>query len=166
MRKKGTEKNTKSQDKEFEEQLIEVRRVTRTVAGGRRLSFRATVVIGDKKGRVGMGIGKNPDVSTAISKAVNKAKKNLITVPINEQGSVPHFLEAKFKASKVRIRPAPEGSGLVVGGSIRALFELAGYRNVTAKILGSKSKINNLKAVLLAFRKIRKRDLKSSNNDK
>ncbi len=150
--------HAKDREKEFEEQLVELKRVTRTVAGGKRLSFMAIVLIGDKKGRVGLGIAKAPDVATAINKASQKAKKNIINIPINEKGSVPHWLKAKFKAAEVLIRPAPEGHGITAGGAVRMVLELAGFRNITAKMLGSQNKLNNLRATFKALENIKKVD--------
>ncbi len=155
-RKQGGRQERREENKEFEEQLVELRRVTRTVAGGKRLSFRAAVVIGNRKGKVGLGVGKGKDVSTAISKAVEKAKKNIFEVPITDKGSITHYLRAKFKASRVLLRPAPEGHGIIAGGPVRVVLELAGFSNITAKMLGSRNKINSLKATIKAFQNLRK----------
>lgn len=144
-------RKTQNKEREFEEQLVELKRVTRTVAGGKRLSFRGAVVVGNRKGKVGLGVAKASDVSTTISKAADKAKKNIINVPIDQKGSIPHEIRAKFKASKILIRPAPEGHGITAGGAMRVVLELAGLRNITGKILGSKNKLNNLKATLKAL---------------
>jgi small subunit ribosomal protein S5 len=111
------------------------------VKGGRRLRFRLTVVIGDKKGRVGFGIGKSAEVMTAIQKAVVQAKRNLITVPMNE-GTLPHEANAIFKSSRVLLFPAPEGKGVIAGGAVRKILELAGVRDVLSKSHGSRNKLN------------------------
>ena len=125
------------------------------------MKFRACMIIGDKKGRVGIGIAKGIDVSQAISKAVVKAKKTLIHVPIVE-GTVPHQISVKFKSAKVMIRPAKKGSGIKAGGVLRIILELAGIKDVVAKILGSNNKINNAKAALDALSSFIPRSLASS----
>ncbi len=127
--------------KEFEEAILQIDRVTRVVKGGRRLRFRLTVVIGDKKGRVGFGIGKSAEVMTAIQKAVVQAKRNMITVPMNK-GTLPHAANAQFKASRVLLFPAPEGKGVIAGGAVRKILELAGVRDVLSKSHGSRNKLN------------------------
>lgn len=143
--------------KEFAQKTIEIARVTRVVAGGKRMRFRATVAIGDGKGRVGIGIAKGADVSTAVNKAVTAAKKRMITVPIVEE-SVPHQVLAKFKAATVLIKPAPKGTGVIAGGPIRSVMELAGVKNVVSKILGSSNKINNLYALMDGLKSLRTRE--------
>ena len=146
---------------EFEQKIVDLARVTRVMAGGKRMKFRACMIIGDKKGRVGIGIAKGIDVSQAISKAVVKAKKTLIHVPIVE-GTVPHQISVKFKSAKVMIRPAKKGSGIKAGGVLRIILELAGIKDVVAKILGSNNKINNAKAALDALSSFIPRSLASS----
>lgn len=140
--------------KEFEQKTIDLSRVTRVVAGGKRMRFRATVAVGDQKGRVGLGIAKGADVSISIQKAVTAAKKNLIRVPIVNE-TIPHAIIARFKAAHVLLKPAPKGSGVIAGGPIRAIMELAGVKNVVSKILGSPNKINNVYAVLDALQRLR-----------
>lgn len=147
------------EEKEFEQSLVDVARVTRVKAGGKRLSFRALVVIGDKKGRVGSGIGKGTDVATAVDKAVAKAKKNLITIQIIK-GTIAHEVFEKFKASKVLLKPAKQGRGVIAGGSVRTVLELAGIENIVSKIRGSSSKINNVMAVMNGLRGLRKVEVK------
>lgn len=142
--------------KEFEEEVIQVDRVTRVVKGGRRLRFRATVVIGNKKGKMGYGIGKATEVQQAIQKAVSKAKKRLIQVPIYN-GTIPHMVQVKFKASKVLIKPASVGTGIIAGGAVRQIMELAGVSNILSKSLGSTNKINTAKATYLALTQLRER---------
>lgn len=142
--------------KEFEEAVIEVARVTRVVKGGRRMRFRATVVIGNKKGTVGYGLGKAAEVQMAIQKAVAKAKKTLIRVPIYK-GTIPHQTQVKFKASVVFIKPASEGTGLIAGGALRQILELAGIKNVLSKSLGSNNRVNTAKAAYKALTKMRER---------
>ncbi|MFA6071964.1 MAG: 30S ribosomal protein S5 [Janthinobacterium sp.] len=140
----------KTEQPEFEQRLIDVARVTRVMAGGKRMRFRATLAIGDRKGQVGVGLAKGADVTMAIQKAFNQAKKNLIRVPVY-QGTVPHQVWAKFNATQVLMKPAKPGAGVKAGGPMRVLFELAGVTDVTAKILGSNNKINIVKATLQAF---------------
>ena len=141
----------KKEKPEFDQQIIDLARVTRVTKGGKQMSFRACVVLGNRKGRVGYGIKKGKDVQIAVEKAVNRAKKNMITVPI-VKFTVPHRVEAKYGAGKVMIKPAPVGSGIIAGSSVRVALELAGVPNVSAKILGkTNNKITNLKALFKAF---------------
>ena len=146
----------KREPKEFEEEVIQIDRVTRVVKGGRRLRFRATVVIGDKKGRVAYGIGKSTEVQLAIQKAVSKAKTKLIEVPIYN-GTIPHSTQVKFKAAKVLIKPASEGTGIIAGGAVRKMLDLAGVKNVLSKSLGSNNKLNTTKATYKALSSLRLR---------
>ncbi len=143
--------------REFEQKTIDLARVTRVVAGGKRMRFRATVAIGDQKGKLGIGIAKGNDVSTAIQKAVTAAKKHMIVVPIVND-SIPHPIMTKYGAAKVLLKPAPKGSGVIAGGSVRLLMELAGVKNVVGKILGSPNKINNVYAVMQALAKLKTRE--------
>lgn len=140
---------------EFEQKIISIRRVTRVMAGGRRFSFSVAMVIGDKKGRVGVGIGKASDTQLAIEKAARNAKKNLITVIMNKDAHIPHDVAAKYASSQIMIMPAP-GRGLVAGSSIRTVLELAGVKDVTAKVLSrSKNKLNNARAAINALKDLR-----------
>lgn len=137
---------------EFEQKLISIRRVTRVVAGGRRFSFSVAMVIGDKRGKVGVGIGKAGDTQLAIEKAYRDAKKNIITVVMNKDQHIPHDVSVKYSASEVMIMPAP-GRGLVAGSSIRTVLELAGVKDVTAKLFSrSKNKLNNARAAVEALK--------------
>lgn len=142
----------KKQEKpEFDQQILDLARVTRVTKGGKQLSFRACVLIGDRKGRVGYGIEKGKDVQIAVEKAVNQAKKNLITVPIVNE-TIPHRVEAKFKAASVLIKPAPRGSGIIAGGPIRSVLELSGVPNASSKMLSrTTNKITNVKAMFDAL---------------
>lgn len=143
--------------KEFEQKIIDIRRVTRVVAGGKRMRFRATVAIGDGKGRVGVGIGKGLDVTLAVSKGSTIAKKHLLSVPmINE--TIPHTVRMKYGAAKILLKPAPKGSGVIAGGPIRPIMELAGIKNVVAKMLGTSNKVNNVYAVIEALRSLETKD--------
>jgi len=139
---------------EFEQKIIEISRVTRVQAGGKRMSFRACVVIGDQKGRVGMGIKKGADVSMAVNKAVTAAKKNLIKVKIIND-TIPYIIKEKSGGAQVFLKPAPPGRGIIAGGPVRAVLELAGIKNIVSKMQGSKNKINNVRATIIALTKIR-----------
>lgn len=143
------------QDNEFSEKVVNISRVTKVVKGGRRFSFSAFVVVGDKKGRVGFGHGKANEVPDSIKKAIKDAKNNLITVPIYKQITVPHTIEAKFLASKVLLKPAPKGKGIVASNTVRAVVELAGYTDIYTKTYGSRSKANIVRATLKALSALR-----------
>ena len=154
---RGRRNSGPREPKEFEQKTIDLARVTRVVAGGKRMRFRATVAIGDQKGRVGIGIAKGSDVSQSIQKAVTAAKKKMVHVPIVDE-TIPHKVEIKYGAAHIFIKPAPKGTGVIAGGPIRAIMELAGIKNVVSKILGSSNKINNVYAVLEALRRLRTRE--------
>ncbi len=141
---------------EFEQKIISIRRVTRVMAGGRRFSFSVAMVIGDKRGKVGVGIGKAGDTQLAIEKAVRDAKKHMITVSMNKEGHLPHDVKIKYASSEVMIMPAP-GRGLVAGSSVRTVLEHAGVKDVTAKIFSrSKNKLNNARAAVEALKLLKK----------
>lgn len=148
--KRGHKMREVMDKKEFEEEVLQIARVTRVVKGGRRLRFRATVIIGDRKGKVAMGLGKAAEVSEAIKKAVTKAKKNIIKVPIVNE-TVPFEVRQKYKAAKLMMRPARLGTGIIAGSATRRILELAGVRNVVAKSYGSTNKINMAKATIKAI---------------
>lgn len=141
-------------EEEFEQKLVDLARVTRVVAGGKRLRFRACVVIGNKNGKVGYGVAKGSDVAIAMEKAVRKAKKNIIECVIVDD-TIPYEIKEKFKTAKIILKPAAKGKGIKAGGVIRIILELAGIKNATGKILGAKNKINNVKAVFRALEKIK-----------
>lgn len=141
------------EEKQFEERVVSIDRVARVVKGGRRFRFRALVVIGDKKGRVAIGIAKGADVQAAVSKAVDMAKKRLVSVPIYN-GTLPHEAQAKVAGANIFIKPASPGTGLIAGGVVRTVLELAGYSNVLSKSLGSSNKINSAYATLDALKSI------------
>jgi small subunit ribosomal protein S5 len=150
--------NREPEKKEYEQKLLDVARVVRVVAGGRRFRFRAVVVIGNRKGKVGVGVAKGQDVSIAVEKAVANAKKHLIKVPIIE-GTIPHFTEAKYSSAKVILKPGVKGRGIVAGGAVRVVCDLAGIENLSGKILGkTKNKLNNARATIKALQ-----NLKSTN---
>lgn len=137
--------------KEFDEILLEVRRVTRVTTGGRKLSFRATILVGNKKGKVGIGVSKGPDVASAVSKASREAYKNMFVVPITGNQTVPYSTTTKYKACVIKLLPATAGTGLKAGSSVRAVLEIAGFENILSKIMGSNNKLNNAIATIQAL---------------
>jgi len=140
--------------KEFDEHVLQIARVTRVVKGGRRMRFRAAVVIGNRKGRVGFGLGKSGEVQGAIQKAVARAKCNMITVPL-QKGTIPHEVDIKFKAAHIRILPASEGTGIIAGGALRPILDLAGVKNVLSKRYGSTNILVNAQAAMKALSSLR-----------
>lgn len=140
-------------NQEFEEEVLEIRRVTKVTEGGKNLRFRAALVLGDRKGRIGFGVAKALEVPKALEKARLQAKKNMIKVPLVE-GTIPFEIEVHFKQTKVFLKPASPGTGLIVGRLIRPLLELAGVKNVLSKVKGSKDKIANAWAVMQAYKNI------------
>lgn len=155
-RKKFSERGPKDS---FEEKVIEVSRVSRTVKGGRRIRFRALIVVGDKNGKVGMGLGKSNEVSQAVAKAASQARKNLITVPIIN-GTIPHEVIGQYGAAKVLLKPSSSGTSIVAGGSVRVVAELSGISDLLAKSLGSRNKINNIAATISALSSFNERTVK------
>lgn len=143
--------------REFEQKVVEIKRVTRVVAGGKRMRFRALVVIGDKKGKVGMGLRKGVDVAEAVNKAVNAAKKNMIVVPLVNQ-TIPHQVKIKYKSSRILLLPARPGTGIIAGGALRSVLDLAGVKNIMSKMLGSSNKVNNVKAAFEAFKSMKSKE--------
>ncbi len=140
--------------RDFEQKVVEIKRVTRVVAGGKRMRFRALVVIGDKKGKVGMGLRKGVDVAESVNKAVNAAKKNMLNVPLTN-GTIPHQIKLKYKSSRIILLPARPGTGIIAGGALRSVLDLAGVKNILSKMIGSSNKVNNVKAVFEAFKKMK-----------
>lgn len=144
---------------EFEHKMIDLRRVARVEKGGRRFSFRAAVVAGNRRGKVGVGIGKGADTAAAIDKALRGAKKYAVQVTLDDAGSISRDVEAKYSSARVFIRKAPEGTGLVAGSAVRTVLDFAGIRNATAKIIShTKNKINNAGAAIAALRKLEARE--------
>jgi small subunit ribosomal protein S5 len=147
--------NQPKEKSEFESVTVEVGRVTRVVKGGRRMRFRALVVVGDKKGRVGAGVAKGTEVQAAVAKATLAAKKNLITVPLTDVNSIPHDVNERYGASQVLLKPAAAGTSIIAGGAVRSVVTLAGIENILSKNLGSNNKINVVMATLQALQQFK-----------
>lgn len=141
---------SEEQEKQFEERVISIDRVARVVKGGRRFRFRALVVLGDKKGKVGIGISKGADVTAAIAKAIDVAKKRMVEINLYK-GTIPHEVEGKLSGAKIIIKPASPGTGLIAGGVVRTVLEIAGIKNAISKSLGSTNKVNTAYATLNAL---------------
>ena len=138
------------EEKQFDERTLHIDRVARVVKGGRRFRFRALVVVGDRKNRVGIGTAKGADVTAAVAKATDVAKKNFVTVPIYK-GTLPHEAEAKVSGARILLKPASAGTGLIAGGVVRTILEVAGIKNALSKSLGSSNKTNTAYATIAAF---------------
>jgi len=148
-------RNKKEIKSEFDSKLLSLDRVTRVTGGGKKLRFRACMILGNKKGKIGLGVAKGKDVSQAMEKAEKDAKKNMIEIPFIED-SIPHEIQAKFEASVVLLRPQKKGKGIIAGGPVRVICNLAGIKNISSKIISrSKNKINNAKATMKALEKLR-----------
>jgi len=146
---------------EFDNKVISVRRVTRVVSGGRRFSFSIAMVVGDRKGKVGVGIGKASDTPVAIEKAIRAAKKNMIQVTLTPKGSISHPVETKYSSARVSLMPAP-GKGVIAGSAVRVVLELAGIKEISSKILSrSKNKLNIARATIEALSKLKKERVKA-----
>ena len=154
MAKREFRKPRMEEKDEFDKKLLEVRRVTKVVKGGRTMRFAALVVVGDKKGRVGMGTAKAAEVPMAVEKATKAAKKNLVTVPV-VNGTIPYEAIGKFSTTRIIMLPSKAGTGVIAGGAARSVFELAGYTDITSKIHGSTNKINTVRATLNALKNMR-----------
>lgn len=135
---------------EYEEKIVHIRRVSKKTKGGNKMGFTALVVVGDRKGKVGVGLGKAPDVSSAIRKGSTYARKHLITVPIID-GTIPHEIFIKNGAAKIMLKPAPKGSGVIAGGAVRAVVEAAGVLSISSKVLGTNNKASNVQATLFGL---------------
>ena len=142
-----------SDSNEFEEKVIQISRVSKKTKGGNQIGFSALMVVGDRKGQVGVGLGKAPDVSSAIRKGVKKAKKRMITVPLDGT-TIPFSIDIKKGAGKVLLKPAPRGSGVIAGGPVRSVVEAAGIRDISSKIHGSQNKASSVHATFAALKEI------------
>ncbi len=140
--------------KEFEEKVVQVNRVSKKTKGGNRMSFSVLVVLGDRKGRVGVGLGKAPDVASAIRKAASYAQRHLITVPMKGR-TITHQIQIKLGAARLIMKPAPEGTGIIAGGAVRAVVDAAGIQDIVAKILGTKNRASNVYATFEALRRLK-----------
>jgi small subunit ribosomal protein S5 len=150
-------KTSKGNDfpKKWKKQVVNIRRVTKVVKGGKKLQFAAIVVIGNEDGYVGLGLGKANDVSDAVRKASYNGKRNIISVPLTKNKSIPHLVKGNFGAARVLIKPATSGSGVIAGGSVRTILELVGLKNVMAKQLGCNNLLNNANATIQALESIK-----------
>src|SRR3989304_114562 len=146
----------RQEDKEFSEKVIKIKRVSKKIPGGNYVTFSALVVVGDRKGRVGIGLGRSLEVPPAIQKAISYAKKHLINVPMRNK-TIPHEVRIKFKAARILLKPAPEGTGLKVGSVARVILDLAGVENASGKIIGSRNQIVNTYAIMKALKLLRKK---------
>lgn len=153
-RKKRVETQEVKPESEWTEQVVQIRRVTKVVKGGKKLSFRAIVIVGNKKGQVGVGCAKAAEVIIAIQKAIADGRKNLVTVPIFKT-TIPHPITGRSGAGAVMLRPASQGTGIIAGGAVRSVLELAGIENILSKSLGSKSPLNAANATLEALKSLR-----------
>ena len=138
---------------EFDEQVVQINRVSKKTKGGNKIGFSALTVVGDNKGRVGVGLGKAPDVSSAIRKGISHAKRHMIDVPLVE-GTIPFRIDVKIGAARLMLKPAPPGSGIIAGGAVRSVVSAAGIQNISSKMLGTENKISNIYATLEALRRI------------
>jgi small subunit ribosomal protein S5 len=152
-RRKGGK--TKEKETDWQERVVQIRRVTKVVKGGKKLSFRAIVVVGNERGQVGVGVGKASDVIGAVRKGVADGKKHLIDVPLTKSNSLPHPTQGLGGGAKVMMRPAAPGTGVIAGGAVRTVLELAGVKNVLAKQLGSDNPLNNARAAVNALSALR-----------
>ena len=155
MAKKRQKSNEQEKESAWQERVIQIRRVSKVVKGGKKLSFRAIVVVGNEKGQVGVGVGKASDVIGAVRKGVVDGKKQLIEVPLTKSNSVTHIANGIAGGAKVIIRPASPGTGVIAGGAVRTVLELAGVKNILAKQLGSNNPLNNARAAINALETLR-----------
>jgi len=146
--------------KEFEEKIIQINRVSKKTKGGNQFGFSILMVVGDKKGRVGVGLGKAPDVLSGIKKAIRRAKKNLFTVALKGT-TIPHDIRVKFGAAEILLKPAPPGSGIIAGGAVRAVMEVTGINDVSSKVLGTRNKASNVYATIKALKLLKARENQS-----
>ncbi len=149
-------RDNRGEEKKFDEKVLLIRRVSKKTSGGNYVTFSALVVVGDKKGKIGIGIGRGLEVPPAIQKGITKAKKHMIEVPVYKT-TLPHHIELKYKSARLLLRPAPEGTGLKVGSVVRTLLNLAGVQNASGKIIGTRNQVVNTYAVMEALKRLKKR---------
>lgn len=155
--RRGRQDNMPAEEKQFDERVVHIDRVARVVKGGRRFRFRALVVLGDHKGKIGIGIAKGADVTSAVAKAVDVAKKNMVTINLYKN-TIPHEAEAKVSGARILVKPAAPGTGLIAGGVVRTVLEVAGVSDALSKSLGSANKINIAYATLAALQSVEQAD--------
>ncbi len=158
-------RNQNQNQQGFDQKVLQIRRVSKKTKGGNRISFTALVVLGDHKGRVGVGLGKAPGVKSAIQKASRKATRKLVNLPLVD-GTIPHSIIAEFSAARVLLKPAPPGTGVIAGGSVRAVVEVAGVKDIVAKMLGNNNKLTNVFATMKALEKIEQLEKKHAHRKK
>ena len=163
--KKNSRRSDNRNDQKFVERLIKISRVSKVTKGGKKLSFRAIVVIGDENGQVGVGVAKADDVVNAFKKAKADGKKNLIKIPITKSLSIPHNITSKFGACQIVMRPSIEGSGVIAGGAVRTVLEVAGIKNIIAKQLGSDNLLNNANATISGLKSLTTKSQVSKKRD-
>ena len=162
MRRSDSKSKFEKPKSEFAQKTLDLRRVARVMGGGRRFSFRVTLALGDKKGRVGIGIAKGQDVSLGMDKASRQARKNMVRINLHE-GTIPHEVACKFKSASIMLKPTRAGTGIIAGGAVRTVCDLAGIKNITGKITGhSSNKINNALATIGALKMLKMRPAKMS----
>ncbi|MEX0870103.1 MAG: 30S ribosomal protein S5 [Candidatus Spechtbacterales bacterium] len=167
QRTKNKQQDRQAKTSEFDQKVLDIARVARVVSGGRRFSFRTVVVVGDKKGRVGVGIGKGADVAISIGKAARNAEKNVINAPITSKGTIPYDVIGRQSGSEVFLKPGREGGGIIAGGAVRAVCSLAGYKDLTGKILSrSTNKLNVALATINALKNVDHADIATETNKK
>lgn len=159
MRPNFRQSNQSDASREFEEKIVQVNRTSKKTKGGNQISFSVLVVVGDRKGRVGVGLGKAPDVARSVQKATNYAKRHFINVPITH-GTIPHDIFIKWGAARILLKSAPEGTGIIAGGPVRAVVETAGITNIVSKILGTSNKVTNVYATLAALKQLGKPNIR------
>jgi small subunit ribosomal protein S5 len=153
MQNRNRQQNYQQAPGEFEEKIVQINRVSKKTKGGNKVGFSALTVVGDRKGKVGVGLGKAPDVASAIRKGISQAKKHMIAVPL-VNGTIPFRIDMKLGAAKIMLKPAPPGSGIIAGGAVRNVVSAAGIVNISSKMLGTTNKISNIYATLQALKQI------------
>jgi small subunit ribosomal protein S5 len=160
MNNNNRRQDTNREPSEFAEQIVQINRTSKKTKGGNKIGFSALAVVGDKKGKVGVGLGKAPDVSNAIRKGISLAKKHMIEVPLIN-GTIPFRVDIKLGAARVMLKPAPVGSGVIAGGAVRSVVSAAGIENISSKVLGTNNKANNVQATLEALRRLSERHMRA-----